>query len=478
MNKWPPSHGSLAWPLGAVAFLLYVATLAPTVLWGDSAELQTAATVGPLLEAPRGHFLWLWLARAGSFLPIGNPAYRANLMTAAFAAAGVSLTAMCVSSAGGGKFGMAVAAAALALSHTYWLHAVQAEIYSLHSALLLCATLLFLRWARNPDRSRLLFWTFFLCGIGLFNHQLVLVAVPAFLIAVFLQAAPPAKWRSIAVAFLALGIGLLPFAAVSVVAGMPDATSAPPLEFSLATPRRIAFTVGIYAFQFTLLLPLARFGLASLYRRSKAVAILLGVQIVATALVVTCLNVKDQFVFHQPAYACIAILIGVGASSLVAKRRVAAPWILAGLAVTPLCYLAIAKVPQLRSAFPMKARDLPGRTVEFFLWPPKTGYRSAESYARSALDALEPDALLLADWTLAQPVLYMQEVEARRPDVTVVMGSAGWEDQTAFLRRQSATRPVYTAALDLYYRRDELQREFEIKPVGPVFRLTAKRSSE
>src|SRR5918994_5356975 len=82
---------------GAVAIfvgILYIGTLAPTVLpYGapdtlDSPMLQTEVTVLGVGH-PTGYPTYMMLTHLFTYLPIGDPAYRVNLASAAYGAAAV-----------------------------------------------------------------------------------------------------------------------------------------------------------------------------------------------------------------------------------------------------------------------------------------------------------------------------------------------------------------------------------------------------
>ena len=71
--------------MGAGSLGVYVRTLAPGVLYGDSAEFQTlAATLG--VAHPSGYALYLLLAKVFTWLPLENPAWRVNLLPAVMGA--------------------------------------------------------------------------------------------------------------------------------------------------------------------------------------------------------------------------------------------------------------------------------------------------------------------------------------------------------------------------------------------------------
>jgi len=67
--------------IGVCALAMYVRTLAPDVLYSDSAEFQTLAyTLG--MTHSTGYPVYLLLGRLLGFLPIGSPAWRINLLSA------------------------------------------------------------------------------------------------------------------------------------------------------------------------------------------------------------------------------------------------------------------------------------------------------------------------------------------------------------------------------------------------------------
>jgi len=72
--------------VAGVSFALYLYTLAPTVSYGgDCGELTTCAyTLG--VAHPTGYPLYLMVGKLFTALPVGDVAYRMNLMSASFAA--------------------------------------------------------------------------------------------------------------------------------------------------------------------------------------------------------------------------------------------------------------------------------------------------------------------------------------------------------------------------------------------------------
>ena len=85
----------VALALGLLIFALYVATLAPTALRSDSGEFHVMPWVLGVAHAP-GYPLLTLLGRLAMLLPIGDPAYRINLLDAAASAATVALVYLLV----------------------------------------------------------------------------------------------------------------------------------------------------------------------------------------------------------------------------------------------------------------------------------------------------------------------------------------------------------------------------------------------
>ena len=75
----------MALGLFIASFVLYIRTLAPSLLFGDSAEFQTIAyTLG--MGHPTGYPIYILLAKLFTIIPVGDVAYRVNLFSAFCAA--------------------------------------------------------------------------------------------------------------------------------------------------------------------------------------------------------------------------------------------------------------------------------------------------------------------------------------------------------------------------------------------------------
>lgn len=231
----------------AVAFSVFLFTLAPTITFGDAGELITAAaTLG--VAHPPGYPLWLLLAKFFSFLPVGSVAYRLNLMSAILDAAAVGVLALVISRTlprvcariisreafespvVGMIIGSASATAALALafSPTFWRQSVIAEVYALNNLFVCLILLLLVLWGETPQKRGLLFVLAFLFGAGQANHQTLLLLAPAIAMYILLI-----RWRVLVSPQLVFGCIVLFMLGLCLYLYLPIRASAnPPLNWS------------------------------------------------------------------------------------------------------------------------------------------------------------------------------------------------------------------------------------------------------
>ncbi len=187
----------------AASLVLYLSTIAPTLSWGvdevgvDGGELLAAANTLGVPHPPGYPTYTLLLKTFATIVPIGEFAFRGNLLSALLMSAAafivyVAALRLCRSLGPEAPPVLAVIGASLtgtafAASHIPWSLAVVTEVYALNalfaSALLLIAVRLVLpgpgdsRGRRSEDRSLAAFGV--LLGLGLGNHlTLLAVAVP------------------------------------------------------------------------------------------------------------------------------------------------------------------------------------------------------------------------------------------------------------------------------------------------------------
>ncbi len=484
MGRWAGGHragigsgaegrAARAVPLALFAGVLafYLATLAPTVLWGDGAFFQRSAAEGLLKRDAGGHWLWLRLAMGFTQLPWGNLAYRVNLLSAVAGAATIGLLWLAIRALGLSGSSALVACLSLAVAHTFWMHAVRAEVYTVFTAMMALQLWLWFTW--RPERARPIQLAAALFGLTLLGHQMAVLLVPAAAYLLWRRRG----WLGARGWVLLLGLlmlGLLPFAAVVAWQAQGDGLwvgvwrhftrvdvdFTPALfDFSLSRlPRDAAMGLGLLGLQFVGLAGvLGLYGLSEIPRKSdawRAVLILYA----TCVLFALSYRVNDRFVFYLPSYVAFALFVANGWQRLQRSSARRSAWVgpvaVAAIVLLPvLTYFAMSRGLARAGLNPLDVRVLPGREPNrYFLWPASQGDDGAEVFAVRALRSLPPGSVLVADHTPYEPLRYLQGVEGLRPDVRLIRIEP-LDDLRPVLARLPPTSPIFLADDDpRYYR--------------------------
>lgn len=447
-SRASPPDAPLAALCGLLAFLLYLATLAPTVLYYsprnfDSAHLQVVASV---LGIPSytGYPTYAMLAHLFTYLPFGDPAYRVNLASAVFAAFAVAALYLLCRRLGAGCLASAAGTLAFGLSRTFWGQAVIAEVYTLHMLSIVLFLFALLLW-RERRRDRHLLLAAFLGALALTNHLTSLFSLPAGLL--FIAAT---ERRSLARPRLLLAgsgtflLGLLPYLYLPVRASMdPPLVGAGPagdpstlsgfldlvsggehkgriLAFG---PEELPERLGLYLSELTAnlnpaLLALALVGLATLGRRDRAALALFGTVFALNLGYALEYDIEDVAIYFIPTYFVLAIFLAFGASVVIERARKARLRSVAALLVAG---AVAAGLPGAHAASD-RSDDYHGREI-------------VETVAQSAL----PGSTVLYH---GRSLHYMQLVEGRREDLRLVdpFYTADWVERA---ERALQRGPVY-----------------------------------
>lgn len=194
------------WMTTLLAFGVYAYTLAPNVTMEDSGEFLTAAYHWGVPHPP-GYPIWtISINLFERLIPYGNAAWRGNLMSACYGALaagmlamiGCKLAARMLAADGMKEFyvstaaqrGLSLAAGMVgglvfAFIDTVWAQAVITEVYTLNTFFFTLLCLLVMRWVDAPHQWRWPALIAFFFGLGLTNHQTLLVSVLAFLFATY-----------------------------------------------------------------------------------------------------------------------------------------------------------------------------------------------------------------------------------------------------------------------------------------------------
>ena len=488
----------------ALALTFYSVTLAPTVIWGDSAALVLASLHGSLhLSGPVDHPLFILAGRYFSLLP-GDVARNVNFEASVFGALAVMLVYRCGRVLGTSRLAAAIGAAALCVSHAFWLHSVIAEVYTANAFFLAATLNLLLEWKRR-QRWPWLAAAVAAFAIGLTNHLVLAAIVPAAIAFVLAVAGRQLVMRRLLPGLVVLlavtsAIALAsPGPVAATVRGFWDGPAGLSgymgLDFEPGPAAREAGYYLLYLiYQFpSVSLLLGFVGVVVLVRDEPAVAILLlgtmavnGFTFIRHTVWPSVGNAK--FVFYITDYVVFAIVCAVGANHVMrsfAARVSSRPlaWassvmVLAAVALVPPAVYAISPwAAHVADLDLVHARTLPYRDNDrFFLNPNKHGEDGARRFGEDVFRLVKRDAVIFADYTPWTVLQYLQVVERLRPDVTLETsrGMSG----TVYARWTldgARRRPVYLASLTPGYYDLSALGEYDVVPLGPIVEVRPRQ---
>ncbi len=169
--------------ISLLAFVLYVNTLAPTVLPYELPELADAAMLQMQvcvlgITHPTGYPTYVMLSHLFTYLPVGDCAYRANLASAAYAALAVSAVYAASLLLTKRSVAAAVGALAFGLGTIFWSQAVIAEVYTANAFFVALCLVALLLW-RNRRRDGYLLLSALCIGLAMTNHMTSGLLLPA-----------------------------------------------------------------------------------------------------------------------------------------------------------------------------------------------------------------------------------------------------------------------------------------------------------
>ncbi|MCD6093944.1 MAG: DUF2723 domain-containing protein [Candidatus Omnitrophica bacterium] len=435
--------------LFVLSFAVYLKTLAPTITFGDSGELITAAyTLG--IPHPPGFPLWCLLAKPFTFIPLNNIAWRVNLSSAFFASCAVVLVYLIMKRTSAFIIPAGVTALLVAFSRCFWSIAVIAEVYTLLILFMLITIFLLLLWQEKRE-DKYLYGACFIYGLSLTIHLSLLFLAPIFIFWVLLvnwRIISKVKQLSIMVILFLLGLTVYLYLPLRSLANPPIDWGDPqtwerflahimrrayikgdvplitgPLSYyenvlSKSTIQTSLNSVGAYFKVWSKEIPvyiggLALVGVIRLFKDNRVwfvITLIIFLSLGLTSAVAGKLrDIPDSFPRQLiPSFIVLTLWIGYGIEHLLSKgaqlsRR---------LKINPKFYGYISSLLVLLIPLaPLNSNySVNNRSQDYF----------AYDYGMNILRTLDKDAIL---FTLGDnqtfPLIYLKVIEKERPDVTV-----------------------------------------------------------
>lgn len=504
-----PSRVAWALPAAgafAICLALQASTLMPGLGYWDTAEFQA---LGPVLGIahPTGYpsyTLLLWLASV-VLGPFGDPALRANLLSALLTSGAAALTAIAIVQLTRRPAIALAGAVALGLSPIAWQNAVRADPHPFHLFLVALLLVCLLGWSARergglPGSGRWLLAASAVYAVAVGNHALSLLLAPGIGIYVLLVS-PRILWRRWR---LVLGCGLvLVGLTVAIYAYLPlRSMMEPPLDYAHPADWVRTDASGRVTGGFRYLVLGEQFRgtfqpLPSLVEGARAVLDVLVANLgPAGWLAVLGLPLgflrRPREMVLTIAWFVMTWVFSLGYLNAAIERYYLVPLLVgvlwAALAIDALWMLAVAAW---RGYRPPAAGAGPSRTLRralivlaaaILLLPvvaPIPGRRdevdasddrSARAWLDATLAALPKDAVVISWWSYSTPLWYGRFVEGRRPDLTII------DDRTILdgdlgnvpgtIERYLGERPVFVVRLD----RDlgEIEERWELEQVPGI----------
>jgi hypothetical protein len=476
----------VTWAAAAVVLVslaIYVRTLLPAAGFWDTAEAQTVPHTLSIFH-PTGFPTYTLVGWAWSQIPLGEVAWRMNLLSAVCLSLAAGLVVLTTAQLLEERHRLVVAAAAAIAGLTFafaseaWRNAVRADVHALH--ILVAAALVWLlvtwrsaEWNGAPRPGRWLAAAALLFGVGMGNHPLT--GLMAFGIAAWLLLVDPQLWRRWR---LLLACAALLVAGLAVYLYIPiraNLSPEPPLFYARPTDWE-GFRYLVFAEQFTHLfeplgeplrdlgfkwadatrvltpqLPgpgwlVAALGAAVLATRQPSVLVLLGLLMAANVVYAMNFNDGDIDRYYLLSILVAAISVGVALSAFAGAG---------GRAFAEASRASLGPIGRRRMA-----TFAGGLVIGLGLLLPganlANGYgaradqaqnRDADRWVASVHSALPDDAVLISWWSYSTPLWYHRWVLGERPDVKIIDERNIIDDGYGTIDRAIETflgrRPVY-----------------------------------
>ena len=466
----------------SIAMVVYLFTMMPGPAFMDTGEYQTVTYVLGCAH-PTGYPLYTMVGKLfGTLVPLGNWAFRMNLMSALSTAISAAMLALLAMRYGVSAVPAVAASLGFAFTLNTWRASGHADPYTL--TLLIGASLwwMALKWRDTGERAWL--WkTALLSGIGLGSAGVLSMELPAIIL--FTILVQPRKFVAPVTMIVAATLGVVGLFGIYLYLPIRSAMN-PPLNYGNTSTLQgflsvvndaqvggIANHLNWETFRrFFLLLPtvpswygewltpmgrdtvivFALIGIVALIARDwrLAVCVLPGFLIPIFPTLTMPINdtthyllIPNWLLFFTAAMGAQALLLNpIGRINNVSIRRPLSFVISAILLALP-CYVAKANWSSADSH----------------------GYHDAEILAKGVFDTVKPHAVVFCWWGPSNGLWYAHYVEGLRPDVDVYDDSStldrGWGGVVPAIGHFYPQRPCYS--LPLGDQADAIQKKYKLK---------------
>ena len=507
-RTWIPySDNGVAYVAAAatvVALAVYVRTMLPSTFFWDTGEAQTVPATLSIFH-PTGFPVYAMLGWLWSQLPIGDVAWRMNLLSGVCVAVTSGLVVLIAghliaernrllrASAAG------IAGLAFAFAAEPWENATRADVHALNVLFVGLVVWLLLAWAAahrsgSPGANRWLVAAALAFGLGIGAHPLV--GLTAFGIAAWLLCVDFRiwrRWRLVAACGAMIAVGVASYGYIylrAIIDPEPPLFYAHPdnwerfrylvfaeqfrdLFTDFSSPladfwRKFSLTETILAAQFPVIGWLLVAGGASVLAvRRLEVLIFFALAVAATVLY--SMNFRDGDIdrYYLPTIVIAAPLIGVavafiGATVATAAAEISRRFEASRTARRRVATAAAALVVAIGALLPAAA------LVSGYRSHDQSANRAAENWVASVHSQLPPNSVVISWWSYSTPLWYHRWILGERPDVTIIdernILDDGYRTMRNAILAHIGRRPVFVVPPTWEYAR--IVNEFQTRSVA------------
>ncbi len=483
-----------------VAAVLYIATCAPGPLWQDSGMYQyriwhndIEGKFGLALSHPLYHIIGIGV----KYIPLGEFAYRVNLISAIAAAFTIANLFLLLRLWLGKNLPAVLAAFTFALSWTLWRFASIAEVYTLYLALLLAELIMLLQYVKTK-RVGFLYLLALFNGLAIADHMWAIIPFTCYVVFVaVLLVQKQIRLRNLAVFVGLWVIGAAPYEYLIIksIIQTGDLTATLASAFFGISWQKAVLNASLswqmvrqnllfMAYNFSTFNGL--FFFAGLYGLKKVSPSRSFTNILLAILILFFIfafryTVPDRYAFFIPFYCIGSIIGGAGFALFITQpnRRILRG-IVFFLALFPIpTYIAAPIVAQkVQFKLPTK-RIIPYRNdYIWFLRPWEIGYHGPEQFTNEVFSTVEDNAIIYADGITVYPLLYAQEIKSQRSDIKIVSFHPNRKNPVVFneqtVPKLLAEASIYVVSPLVEYCPQFLLEQYEFEQVALIWKVVGQ----
>jgi len=399
----------------------------------------------------------------------------------------------------------------LMVSHSFWLHSVIAEVYVVNAFFLAILTYISIL----KPHVRFFYFIFpLLFLLGVLNHLILFLTLPAFLLFFWLDLDKNMRIKTAILAFAMIvgAAGLISSLWVLkpqlIIPSIKSILIGPPAIWCYLLPpdsitgllREVVYYILYLVYQFPMMgVILIVIGMVRIFIEKRNVSILLLLIILFNAFFFIKTTMWSsaggtKYTFYISDYVIFSIFLAYGGYwlynrmllllsnthqfSLIRNNMRSSLLVIGVLPIlaTISFYAIMPKAVDLLHLDIVKARKLAYRNNnEFFLNPNKRGYRGNRKLGEEIFKSVKTDSIILADFTIYTVLEYLQLAEGSRPDVKIVQLKETHKvfDYIESIKKKMpdpSDNNIYIADKNPYYDLSDISED-DIVPRGSVFEI-------